>query len=414
MTADNLITLLRGNQLPQYAFRDIERIADAIVIDLRRREDAPYVCAACGQATFFHYDTQPAKVVEDLAIGPYRLYWRFAPRRIRCPHCGEVHVEQIRGLTPHSRQTDRLRYVISEKCAKTSVCEVARQYGLNEATVRRIDREFLCKRSLITPERKCRILGIDEIALRKGHVYATVFYDQCQRNVISMVQGRDKAAVYGFFRSMGKAWCEAVEIVTADLWRAYKTAIRKFLPNARIVTDKFHVCKYAADALDEVRRSEYNRQADRTDFDLKRGRFLLQKASAKLDERGKARIGKLKEINEDVYTAYLLKEQVFTFYEQANRDEAETFLRNWASACVASGLSAFVKLGRRLLRNAESILGYFVHRVSNAFAEGINNGIKVVKRMAFGFHDFEYFKLKILAYTGYLRPYPAPNLFCDD
>ena len=209
------------------------------------------------------------------------------------------------------------------------------------------------------------------------------------------------------------AWCNAVEVVTADLWKAYKTAVHKFLPNAKMVTDKFHICTYAADALDEVRKDEYNWHADTTEFDLKRGRFLLQKSSARLDAKGKARIERLKELNENMYTAYLLKEQVYTFYQNSSYDEAKNFFLNWSSACIASGLEPFVRFGRRLRRHAESILCYFIHRVSNGFAEGINNGIQVIKRMAFGFHDFEYFKLKMLAYTGYLEPYPQPNLFCD-
>ena len=99
------------------------------------------------------------------------------------------------------------------------------------------------------------------------------------------------------------------------------------------------------------------------------------------------------------------------FYEQKSKGEAEDYLKKWASACIASGLKPFVQLGKRLLRHAKSILEYFVHRVSNGFAEGINNKIKVIKRMAFGFHDFEYFRLKILSVTGCLRPYPRVLAF---
>ena len=208
--------------------------------------------------------------------------------------------------------------------------------------MRRIDKEFLAKRELITPNRTCEVLGIDEIAIRKGHVYATVL----------------------------------------------------------------------GDALEELRRSEYNRQADKVmDFDLKRGRFLLLKSNVHLDDRGRAWIARLKETNDDVYTAYLLKEQAIAFYEQKSKGEAEDYLKKWASACIASGLKPFVQLGKRLLRHAKSILEYFIHRVSNGFAEGINNKIKVIKRMAFGFHDFEYFRLKILSVTGYLRPYPRVRAF---
>lgn len=407
MTQDEVIKLVQGNQLPQYDIRDAEADEGDVFIDLERRDGTPYTCAYCGQSCLFAYDAMPRRCVEDIPLGPCRLFWRFAPMRIRCPHCGKVHVEKIAGLTPHSRQTDRFRACLAAKCDDASVSAVARDYGLNDETVRRIDKEFLAKRELITPNRTCEVLGIDEIAIRKGHVYATVLYDHTRKSVIHMLQGRDRKSVYAFFKAQGKEWCESVKVVTCDLWRVYKSAVRKFLPNATVVTDKFHVFKYAGDALEELRRSEYNRQADKVmDFDLKRGRFLLLKSNVHLDDRGRAWIARLREANDDVYTAYLLKEQVIAFYEQQSRGEAEDYLKKWASACIASGLKPFVQLGKRLLRHAKSILEYFVHRVSNGFAEGINNKIKVIKRMAFGFHDFEYFRLKILSVTGYLRPYP--------
>ena len=74
----------------------------------------------------------PRRCVEDIPLGPYRLFWRFAPMRIRCPHCGKVHVEKIAGLTPHSRQTERFRAYLAAKCDDASVSAVARDYGLND------------------------------------------------------------------------------------------------------------------------------------------------------------------------------------------------------------------------------------------------------------------------------------------
>ena len=85
------------------------------------------------------------------------------------------------------------------------------------------------------------------------------------------------------------------------------------------------------------------------------------------------RLARLKEANDDVYTAYLLKEQAIAFYEQKSKGEAENYLKKWASACITSGLKPFVRLGKRLLMHTKSILEYFVHKVSNGFAEGINN-----------------------------------------
>ena len=406
MTIEHFITYLLGGQLPQYDFADVQVNENdkEIVLFLKRREAEPYICSVCGQGSLFCYDTLKERCVEDLPFGENRVYLKFAERRIVCPYCGKIHIEKLPGITPKSRQTDRFRLRLARECEDASVSAVARRYGLNDETVRRIDKEFLAKREQISIMPICRRLGIDEIALKKGHFYATVFYDHDQKNVLHMIEGRKREDVEKFFKSMGKEWCESVEEVTSDLWRAYKSAVKKYLPNAVIITDKFHVFKYCADALDEHRRSEYARQQDHAEFDLKKYRFLIQKAGSKLSNNGKKRLEQLKEANEDVYAGYLLKEQIYTFYAHESYDDASAYFIEWTNACIASGFNAFVKLGKRLKRHAESILMYFKHRISNAFAEGINNKIKVVKRMAFGFHDFEYFRLKILAATGFLKP----------
>ena len=109
-----------------------------------------------------------------------------------------------------------------------------------------------------------------------------------------------------------------------------------------------------------------------------------------IDEMGKRRIEQLKEANANLYTGYLLKEQVFTIYGFESRADAETYLDEWASSCVKSNLKPFVALGRRLKRHRASILAYFDYKISNGFAEGINNKVKVIKRMTFqGFRLFQ-------------------------
>ena len=97
---------------------------------------------------------------------------------------------------------------------------------------------------------------------------------------------------------------------------------------------------------------------------------------------------------------------MFTFYGFESRADAETYLDEWASSCVKSNLKPFVALGKRLKRYRDSILAYFDYKISNGLAEGINNKVKVIKRMAFGYRDFNYFRLKVLAATGKLSPLP--------
>ena len=161
-----------GQQLPQYNFGDVQvdYAAKKIVLLLKRQEEEPYICSKCGQSSLFYYDILDDRCIEDLPIGDNRVYLRFAERRIECPYCGKIHIEKLPGITPKSRQTDRFRLRLARECEDTSVSAVARRFGLNDETIRRIDKEFLSKREQISKKPTCRRLGIDEIALRKGHV----------------------------------------------------------------------------------------------------------------------------------------------------------------------------------------------------------------------------------------------------
>ena len=210
MTLNDFIKILLGNQFNQFDFLEkanVDEFSKEITICLERRIGVPYTCIHCGQQCLFAFDRLPERRVEDIPLGEYRLFWKFTPKRIKCPYCNQVHIEKIDGLTPHSRQTDRFRLHIARRCNDSSVSAVARQYGLNDDTVRKIDKEFLSKREKITPPEICEKLGIDEIAIRKGHVYATVFYNHDTRSVIHMVQGRATTVVCDFFKEKGVEWC---------------------------------------------------------------------------------------------------------------------------------------------------------------------------------------------------------------
>lgn len=404
MTPDEFIKYLRKNILPQYEFDVADASGESAIISLKRKQGHPYECSKCHQYSLIAYDAMPTRYVEDIPWANQRVFFKFTPMRIQCPYCKETHVEELPGLTPSSRQTDRFRYYLASRCDQTSIAEVARQYGLNQKTIRRIDKEFLEKRKQITPIQYCRQLGIDEIAIAKGHTYATVFYDHEKRCVLNIVEGRKIEAVVRFFDEMGADWCNHVEVVTMDLWKAFKTAVKQKLKNAHIVTDKFHVHKYCNDALEALRRNRAANLSEQGCKNIPNCRFLLLKAGATLNTSQQSRLEVVSEMNKDLYKGYLLKETVYSFYEAENATQGEQLLNSWVQDCINSGLKPFIKLGGLLQRNAYSILAYFKYRLSNGFAEGINNKIKVVKRIAFGFHDFEYFKLKILNVTGYLAP----------
>jgi transposase len=380
-----------------------------VVVTVARREGTLYRCSGCGQGFLFAYDHVPTRRVRDFPVWGRRCWIEFTPARVDCPACG-VHVEGLDWLEPRERQTLRYERYISVLCELMPALDVAELEGLDKNTVYRIDRKWLSRRETLRAAKPVRYLGIDEIAVRKGHRYATLFYDLHRREVIGGVRDRDQKSVNRFFRRWGKAACAQVEAVCTDLWSAYHNSVKRYLKQATMVFDKFHVFGYLSDAIDQVRRDEQNRTLKEGGYALIKGsRWLWLKKRDTLKRKQKQNLDEIMAQNKNLHKAYLLKEDFGDLYACQTRGEAEAFLNDWTRRCKRSGLHPFQDLARRLERWREGILAYFEHRITNAVSEGINNKIKVLKRRSYGFHDFEYFLLKIMNATGALpslKPLP--------
>jgi len=115
-------------------------------------------------------------------------------------------------------------------------------------------------------------------------------------------------------------------------------------------------------------------------------------------------LDKLADLNEPIYKSMLLKDQFLTIYASPDRATAHQNLRQWIVSAISSGLPAFVELGFKFFRKRHFVLNYFVCKITTAISEGINNKIKRLKRMAYGYKDVTYFLLKIHQHCGLLNP----------
>ena len=115
-------------------------------------------------------------------------------------------------------------------------------------------------------------------------------------------------------------------------------------------------------------------------------------------------LDKLSSLNERVYKAMLLKEQFLSIYTSSDRKIAYTNLKEWIRAAIKSQISSFVELGYKFFRKRHYALNYFICKITAAISEGINNKIKRLKRMAYGYKDIKYFLLKIHQHCGLLDP----------
>jgi transposase len=243
-------------------------------------------------------------------------------------------------------------------------------------------------------------IGVDEIAYQKGHKYLTVVRDLDKGIVIWVHEGRKKETLNLFFKELGKLKSYSIKVAVIDMWDLYIASVKENT-DAEIVFDKFHIAKKINDALDNVRKQEFANASPDEQKNFKKKRFIILYRNERLTEEKKEKLNDLMAKNDRLYRAYLLKEQALDIFDEQNEKTALERLERWFANVKNGGFKQFDSVAGTLKRYFYGIKNYFKHHLTNAASEGFNNKINVIKRRAYGFHDLEYFKLKILQSCGY-------------
>jgi len=307
------------------------------------------------------------------------------------------------------RFTRRFAEQVYRLTSITTNAEAGWFLNLDDEVVYRIDRSMLeeLAREKLTPVPAPSKISVDEVAWQKWHKYVTNVVDIEVRKVIWNQNGRGKSTLDAFFTALGKEKSSKIDAAACDGASGYLSSIKQHAKNALIVLDHFHVKSYLNDALDTVRKEELRKARKDKETDLAdllhcRKRFILMQG--KPSKRQRNVLEQLAELNDTVYRAMLLKEQFLEIYRSDSRKTAQAGLRQWVGAAFASKIPAFVELAQKFFRKRHFILNFFLIRITSAISEGINNKIKRLKRMAYGYKDVAYFLLKIHQHCGLLNP----------
>ena len=233
--------------------------------------------------------------------------------------------------------------------------------------VKEIHKKYLKSRYSHPDIKHVRRIGIDEFAIRKGHVYKTIVVDLDTGCIIHVGDGKGKEALEGFWKRVGRNKVK-IALVTSDLSAAFIASVMENAPDAVHVYDKFHVAKLVNEAKDK---------------DI-------------FDDEKKKRLDNILETNTPLFHAYYLREDLDQIWMQDSKEEAERQLAYWCERARETKLKPFIKVANTLMARRTGILAWYDAPVTNAMLEGINNKIKVMKRRAYGYRDDEYFTLLLL------------------
>ncbi len=242
---------------------------------------------------------------------------------------------------------------------------------------------------------------MDEFAIQRGHRYATVVLEPLTRRVLWVGRGRGREDVRPFFELLGTQGCAALEAVVMDMNTAYAQETRSHCPQVAIVYDLFHVvAKYAREVIDRVRVNAANElRADPAGRKLVKGaRWLLLRNREHLNRRAdRVRLQELLRANRSLFVVYVLKDDLKHLWSYRYAGAARRFWAGWYQRAVRSRIPPLVAFARKLKGYLPGILAHARYPLHTSLLEGVNNKIKVLKRMAYGYRDDEYFFLKIRA-----------------
>ncbi len=362
------------------------------------------ICPQC-QTVSSHIKQHKERCVRDLDIWGKRTFLHFQIRRFECPECTLRFTEELAAIGWRRRQTKRFEQAVYQQCLHSSKKETASQFQLSQTTVYGIFKRWAKQQQPLVKQQQIRVLGMDEIALKKRHKqYVLVLSDLEKRYVLAVLPTREQQTLIAWLHLLSPQEKRAIRVVSMDMWRPYRSVVEQYLPQADIVADRFHVMKQLNEQLTKARRL-IQRQADaHTKEALKGSRWLLVRARHSLTAEQEQQLQVALLASPELQTAYLLKEEFYLIFERIHdRQQAQRFLMAWVFKVQQTNnryLLAFIKT----LRNWwQQILNYFDERITNGFVEGINRAIRAIIWRACGFRSFDNFKLQILAELGLVR-----------
>jgi transposase len=341
--------------------------------------------------------------VRDLSIFGKTCYLIIQKGRLHCP-CSFRGYEGIDFVDQYQRQTERFTEFLFKLCDRMTIMDASALLQVNWKRAYATDREMLKKLEKTTPLPEMSVIGVDEISFEKYHKYFTIVYDIADSNgVLFIAKDRKEGSLTSFFKELTNEQRQYIKVVCMDFWDPFIKSVKQNIPDAVIVFDRYHLKKHLNYCIDELRRGLV-RQADKQQKAvIKNKRWVLLKNRSNHTVKDQASLQEVKKLNMPLYEGYLLKEEFDDFFACETKQKGITFIKNWYKKIPDEIKQYFQPFYNMLIRYLEGIVTYLVYRYTNAKAEGINNKIKVLKRMAYGYRSEEYFKLKILRRCGYLQ-----------
>lgn len=370
-------------------------------------------CRRCGHWIEKFHGHDDWVILRHLPVFGRSSYLRYRPRRYQCLEC-EGHpttTQSVDWHDPHSPHTFAYDEHLLLELVGSTVMDVSLKERLcYDAVLGALERRIEAKVDWLVYS-ELGVLGMDEIALKKGHRdFVTIVTARLENErvvLLGVLPGREKEQVVAFLRSIPRGVSATIHTVCCDMYEGYSEAVREELPQARIVVDRFHVTRHYHQAADDLRQSELKRlkrELSETEYQaLKGSMWAFRKKPQDLKPEERQVLRKLFKYAPQLKRAYELREQLTTIFDlEIPKAVGKKKLRTWIKRVEKSGLQCFDKFLKTLDNWWEEITNYFIDRASSGFVEGLNNKLKVLKRRCYGIFNLNHLFQRIyLDLEGY-------------
>lgn len=359
----------------------------------RKRGNRVLVCSGCGRRVDDVAEIYEREV-RDLPCFEYRTTVVIELYRLKCPDCG-IKAEKVTQLPSRAPFSKRFEDAVGQACESAAARRVARQFGLAESTVRGIDLRYLERWNAARRKPALRQMGVDEIHLGKKQKFLTVVSNLQTGEPLWFGRERKKETLDEFFeKEMSAFQRKGIAAACVDMWEPYRLSIQQWVPQCRIVYDKFHVLQHANAAVDEVRRAEFFRKGGRKRGLVKGKRWLLLTRWLNLTPGKRRELNTLFSMNRRLLKAYLLKESLERLWFYRYEGAMLRYLQSWINQLRWQRLEPFQKLAEMLLDHLDGILNYCRTKVPLGVVEAVNGNIKSLLRRGRGYTNLRYLLLK--------------------
>ena len=369
---------------------------NTIILHVQTKERIK-TCPKCGKRHFVKNGYRFRDFV-GLPIGGKKVIIRMKVQRYKCKDCDFDQQERIPFATGSRSYTHRFARYVVDLLRGMTLQDVSNHLGVSWDTVKDIHSTYLERHYSPPSLEGVENVGIDEFAVRKGHVYKTIVVDLDSGRILYVGEGKGTDSLTGFWKKVKRKGVRIRHVAT-DLSTAFIASVMENCPEATLVFDHFHVVKLMNERLDDIRRKAYSMEKDVNKRKVLKGtRYLLLGNGADIfDKQYKTRLDNALAMNEPLSKAYYLKEQLREIWMQPMKSMAEDVFDDWVRQAEQSKIPQLMKMAVTMKAYRRGILAWYDCHLSTAKIEGINNKIKVMKRNAYGFRDDRYFTLRLYA-----------------